>query len=54
MFCRVAKSFGSQRGGRIEEDTAMADRRHAEVSEVLGGQLGQDCIFLPTAPKRFE
>ena len=22
----------------------MADRRHAEVSEVLGGQLGQDCL----------
>jgi len=24
---------------------AMADRRHAEVSEVLGGQLGQDCLI---------
>ena len=23
----------------------MADRRHAEVSEVLGGQLGQDCLI---------
>ncbi|KRQ95053.1 hypothetical protein [Bradyrhizobium valentinum] len=40
MFGRVAKSFGSQRGDRIEENTAMADRRHAEVSEVLGRQLG--------------
>ena len=42
MFGCVAKSFGSQRGDRIEENTAMADRRHAEISEVLGGQLGQD------------
>jgi hypothetical protein len=40
MFGRVPKSFGSQRGDRIEENAAMADRRHAEVSEVLGGQLG--------------
>jgi hypothetical protein len=23
----------------------MADRRHAEISEVLGGQLGQDCLL---------
>ena len=23
----------------------MADRRHAEVFEVLGGQLGQDCLI---------
>src|SRR5215210_7228084 len=45
MVGRLAKSFGSQRGDRIEEDTAMADRRHAEVSEVLGGQLGQDCLI---------
>jgi hypothetical protein len=29
MFGRVAKSCGSQRGDRIEENTAMADRRHA-------------------------
>ena len=45
MFGRVAKSFGSQRGDRIEENAAMANRRHAEVSEVLGGQLGQNCLI---------
>jgi hypothetical protein len=39
-FGGVAKSLGSQRGDRIEENTAMADRRHAEVSEVLSRQLG--------------
>ena len=42
---RLAKSLGSQRGDRIEENAAMADRRHAEVSEVVGGQLGQDCLI---------
>jgi hypothetical protein len=36
---------GAQRDYRTEENTAMADRRHAEVSEVLGGQLGQDCLM---------
>ena len=45
MFGRGPKSFGAQRGDRIEENTAMADRRHAEVSEVLGSQLGQDGLI---------
>ena len=45
MFGGLTPGFSSQRGDRIEENAAMADRRHAEVSEVLGGQLGQACLI---------
>jgi len=45
MFSGVATRFSSRRGDRIEENTAMADRRHAELSEVLGSQLGQGCLI---------
>ena len=48
----------SQRGDRIEENAAMADCRHAEVSEVFGRQLGEAClidrIFLECLPIAFQ
>src|SRR5262249_6444048 len=54
MFGGLAPGFSPQRGDRIEENTAMAERRHAEVSEVLGCQLGQarliDRIFPECLP----
>jgi hypothetical protein len=50
-FRLVARSFNSQGGNRNEEKTAMADRRHAEFSEVLGRQLGQDCLVYRVFPE---
>jgi hypothetical protein len=45
MFRSVVRRFSAQRGDRIEENAAMANRRHAEVSEVLGGHCLVDRIF---------
>jgi hypothetical protein len=46
-----ANWLGSQPGDRIEENTAMSNRRHTEVFEVLGGQLGQDCPIDRVVPE---
>src|ERR1700751_1925850 len=42
---RAYHSLASQRGDRIEQDAAMSDRRHADVFEVFGGQLRQNCFI---------
>ena len=50
-FSRVARRFSSQRGNRNEERTPMADRRHAEFTEILGRQLGQDYLVYRVFPE---
>jgi hypothetical protein len=35
--------FASQRSNRIDQDAAMSNRRHADIFEVLGRQLRQNC-----------